>query len=766
MRVLYNLEKADVIVSLDCDFLGTGARRVADTQVFAARRRPEPSSNPMNRLYAVEPTFSLTGAAADHRAALAASRIPALARALAAQVLNLAQHPEVPGLDAHWLDALVADLKRHAPHALVLAGPGQPPLVHAAACVINGIVGGGCVRTIPVSEPQDAPCLQSITALAAALRAGKVATLVVLGGNPAYDAPADLDFEKLLRQVKTTLHFGLYPNETAQACGWHLPQAHALESWGDTRTSDGTVALTQPLIAPLYGGLTESEFLALLAAQPQRRAYDIVRAQTQATRSAGFFEAGWRKALRDGVLDPGMPTGPNPAVEVPSALVGSDNPSLKTGSAESGAFELVFLPHPYLYDGRYANNAWLQETPEPITKLSWDNAALLSPAAAARLGVKNEDAVKIDASGRAAELPVWIVPGMDDGTVAVHLGYGRRAAGRVGNGVGVDVYPLRTTAALDYVQGVIVTPTGRKMALSTMQLFSEQGGRPLVREASLEEFKKHPAFAREEAAEEEAKAGEAGLWRAPLDPKTDPQWAMAIDLAACVGCHACVLACQAENNIPVVGKEQIGKGRIMQWLRIDRYHTESDKKTRIVFQPLPCQQCETAPCEQVCPVAATTHSPDGLNEMTYNRCVGTRYCSNNCPFKVRRFNFFNYREGMAPVEKLALNPDVTVRMRGVMEKCTYCVQRIVRARVAAKAEGRAVRDGELLTACQQACPARAIVFGNQSDPASRVAQLKQNPRNYILLGEVNLRPRTSYLAKVNNPNPSLEAMHIKRSDEA
>ena len=766
MLPVYDFGKADLILALDADFLTYGPQRLAAARAFAGRRQPGQHGESPNRLYAVEPVLSLTGAAADHRLTLPASRMLKFAWALASRLTDLFPKADETGLDPKWLDALAADIKARKGRAILVAGQDQPVEVHAIATALNIQYGGECVRYAPAdAHPGVTSGSIGLGALVKAMHAGQVDTLVILGGNPVFDTPSEFrhdssptpDFATSLKSVKTTIHLSLYANETSKRCVWHIPRAHALESWGDTRTLDGVVALTQPMLAPLYGGLTDTELLALLAGEPQRRAYDILRAYYQATQPAGFFENGWRKALHDGVLAPGAqaqhidPARIKPTVAKFCALDPDPKPEVSANQ-----FELLVRPHPYIYDGRYANNAWLQETPEPLTKLSWDNAALMAPAAAARLGLKSEDAVKLEVQGVSAELPVWIVPGMDESTILVYAGYGRTAAGRVGDRKGVNVYPLRSHLSFISVRSAKLTPTGRRMALATMQIFGQTGGRPLVREVNVAEIsaQAHSAAHAEES-EQESEA-EAQLWRHPLDPEQPEQWAMAIDLSKCIGCHACVLACQAENNVPVVGKTQIAKGRIMQWLRIDRYFNGSaERPDSVVFQPMPCQQCETAPCEQVCPVAATSHSPEGLNDMAYNRCVGTRYCSNNCPFKVRRFNFFNYRKGMTPVEKMAMNPDVTVRMRGVMEKCTYCVQRIIRARVAAKAEGRPVRDGEVLTACQQACPTGAIIFGNQADPASRIAAHKRDPRNYVLLEDINLRPRTSYLSRLRNPNPAL-----------
>lgn len=769
LRPLYDFSRADIIVSLDSDFLTWGPNRLAETRAFTRRRRVSAPGDSMSRLYVVEGVFSITGAKADHRLRLPSSRIETFAYALGAELaattaLIPAGSPLAQALapyrqndfDPNWIRALARDIARHPGAALFVVGPRQSARLHALAAVLNALVGANCVSYTDPPERHGLPdrnlslVRPSLAALVAAMQAGRVETLVLLGGNPVYDAPADLEFAAALKKVKTSIHLSLYANETSKGCTWHVPRAHALESWGDTRSANGTVSLVQPLIAPLYGGMTDSELLALAASQPQRRAYEIVRKYYQGTVKSGNFEDTWQKALHDGLL----------TNQTPQAFAGANAPNVPAVVAAirsipapippaSGELELVFLPHPYLYDGRYANNGWLQETPEPVTKLSWDNAALLNPATARRLGVEKSDLVRLELDGRSVEMPVWIVPGIVEGTVAVHLGYGRKGAGRVGNKTGHDVYPLRTQKAMDFSRGLKVSRLGRKYPLVTMQDHWSMEGRPLVREASLEEFGEHPDFAQEKAGLVPEKTL---LWQEP-NKETGAQWGMAIDLGACIGCHACVVACQAENNTPIVGKTQVGRGREMQWLRVDRYFAGPEADPQMVFQPIPCMHCETAPCEQVCPVAATTHSPEGINEMTYNRCIGTRYCSNNCPYKVRRFNFFDYTSMKDDVEKMGMNPNVTVRMRGVMEKCSYCVQRINRARIQAKNEGRPLRTDEFTTACAQACPAEAITFGNINDPQSKVLQFKRQPRNYTLLNEINTRARTSYLALVRNPNP-------------
>jgi molybdopterin-containing oxidoreductase family iron-sulfur binding subunit len=710
----YHFEKADVIVALDADFLGLDAPSMAAIRDFSRRR----GGASMNRLYVAESQFSLTGAVADHRFRMRASDVEQFTRELAA-----------------GRGAVAKDLAAHKGRSLVLAGRRQPAAVHALAHWLNHQLGNlGQTVTFTAAE-QAAPI---------AAPGGDVDALVILGGNPAYDAPADLTFADSLKKVPFTVHLGPDVNETAKLVNWHLPEAHFLEAWGDVRAADGTVSIQQPMIQPLYDGKTAAEVLALIAGYKDGRAYDIVRNFWQAQWPAAEREKRWRRALHDGVVEGTR------ALEVKPTLTFS--PAPLPSRDRQGAVELTFHPSWNAWDGRFANNGWMQEAPDPLTKLTWDNAALLSPATARALGVETGDVVRIQRAGRSIEIAAMVMPGQADNSIAVTLGYGRRSVGRVGTGAGFDVNPLRTSESPWTVPGVNVTRTGRKHQLVSTQEHHSMEGRPLVREASLEEYGKDPHFA--------AKPDRGvKLFSLYEEHKYDQgnQWAMAVDLNACIGCNACVVACQAENNVPIVGKDQVARGRVMHWIRLDRYFSGSPEDPRALTQPVTCMQCENAPCEVVCPVAATAHSPEGLNDMAYNRCVGTRYCANNCPYKVRRFNFFDYHKGLAETGKMQFNPDVTVRMRGVMEKCTYCVQRIQETRIKAKTEGhRPIKDGEILTACQQTCPAEAITFGNLLDPASKVSKLRARDLNYAMLAELNTRPRTTYLAKLRNPNPEIE----------
>jgi MoCo/4Fe-4S cofactor protein with predicted Tat translocation signal len=749
----YDFEKADVIVSLDADFLYAGfpgnVRYIRD---FAKRRNPD---GKMNRLYVIESTPTTTGAKADHRLPVRAREIELCAAVLlrpAAVALREAGEA-VGGGTEKFFDFLSRDLDSSSGSSVVLVGDHQPPAVHAFAHAINARL-GNVGKTVFYSDPVDAnPANQteSLKDLVADMRGGKVDLLIVLGGNPAYDAPADLNFADALKNgmIPLRVHHGLYQNETAELCQWHVNATHELEAWGDARAYDGTVSIIQPLIAPLYGGKSALEFVALLSGQADSTGYDLTRAYWQKQRTGGDFEQFWRKSLHDGwVVNTGFAA---KELKPASAPVGSVPLPLN-------AIELNIRLDPTIYDGQFSNNGWLQELPKPMTKLTWDNAVLIGPKMAERLQIKVEDVVELELNGKKVTGPVWIQAGHPDNSVTVTLGYGRRRAGRVGTAQGFDAYALRTTAAPWIATGLQIRKTGDTYKLASTQGYQtmdtpDGGHRPLVRETTLEDYLKRPNFAAEEG---EEPAPGLTLYKPYPYKEEDYAWGMAIDLNSCVGCNNCMLACQSENNIAVVGKEQCVIGRHMHWIRVDAYYQGDRDNPKAYFQPVPCQQCENAPCEVVCPVGATNHTPEGLNDMVYNRCVGTRYCSNNCPYKVRRFNFLLFSDWETPQYKMMRNPDVSVRSRGVMEKCTYCVQRINERRIDAEREDRKINDTELQTACQQSCPAGAIIFGNINDPNSKVSKLKAQSRNYSLLGELNTRPRTTYLAEVSNPNPELK----------
>lgn len=743
INTLYRFDRANVIVSLDGDFLCSempGALRYAHD--YTGRRRAA-AANPGNaapRLYVAEGTPSLAGGMAEHRFRMRTGEVESFAVALA-QALE--QPVEGPAMQASFIPAVAKDLAGNRGSSLIVPGEYQPARVHAIAHALNqalGNVGNTVLYTDPVEiDPIDQ--VQSIRELVTDMRDGKVQDLLILGGNPVYDAPADLQFLKALQQVKNRMYLGLYSNETAAWCHWHVPEAHYLESWSDARAYDGTVSIVQPLIAPIYSGKTVHEVMNVLMNRADRTSHETVQDYWRMQHTGKDFDDFWQVSLNDGIVaGTAFPQVPAPPVKIPP----SEGPAAE-------ALEIVFRPDPIIGAGALSNNAWLQETPKPQSKMTWDNAVWISPSSATHYNLAEGDVIEIDYRGERVRGPVWIMAAHADESITVQFGYGRTRAGSVGNGVGFDAYALRTSDALWRGMGVAFTRISRGYAFATPQRAQTMEERDPFRVATYAEYHRDPTFA---SPPDRQVPNNESLF--PLWPYKQHKWGMAIDLTACVGCQACTVACQAENNIPVVGKEQVEKGRHMNWLRVDRYFRGGVENPDYYFQPVPCMQCEDAPCELVCPVAATLHSGEGLNEMVYNRCVGTRYCSNNCPYKVRRFNFLLYSDWNTQSLYGVRNPDVTVRSRGVMEKCTYCVQRISEAKITAEKENRPLRDGEIVTACQQSCPTEAIVFGDLNDPTSRVVRLKKQQRDYNLLEDLNTRPRTSYLARLRNPNPEIE----------
>ena len=803
----YRFDEAEVIVSLEADFLGaTDVNSVMNNRRFADGRRLNGPEDAMSRLYVAESNYTITGAQADHRERMRSTDVRAFAAAIAAGLGvgdvgtagdRFAGHPVV--------EAIVEDLEAAGANGVLLAGDAQPPEVHALCAAINDALGaiGTTILLYDTEEgtqpPQPEPAqAEALTALVEDMQAGTIDVMLMLGVNPVYDAPADLNFAEALANVRRTVHAGLHVDETARACAWHVPLAHYLESWGDGRSYDGTLSVAQPLIAPLYEDAHSAiEILNAFATGRDQSGYDIVRAQWRGVLSENF-ERDWRRVLHSGFQpDTGYTT-----VTPSAATITLED------HGEADGLEVVFRLDPSVYDGRFANNAWMQELPDPTTKIVWDNVAMVSPGTAEELGLEVRysagnyyaDLIEVSVNGTSVELPVWIQPGHADGVVTVSMGYGRDIHSRrsarntnffdtddytdiygqgraIGTGVGTSVAPLRTTEALRVAPNASVSATGQTYQIVTTMEHGaiELESRPLYRMGTYEEFQANPEFVMD--VEPYIPKGEDArtypeLWEED-HPKDQPamrnnpyyknQWGMVIDLNACTGCNACVVACQSENNIQVIGKQEVGNGREMHWLRIDRYFVspgvepeDVPEDPQMVLQPVPCQHCENAPCEAVCPVAATYHSPDGMNQMIYNRCIGTRYCSNNCPYKVRKFNYYNWSKTLPTTTRMGLNPDVTVRSRGVMEKCSYCIHRIRGTQQRANIEDRDIRDGEMKTACQQACPAGAITFGDLNDTDSEVNRWKANPRRYEMLSEYNLKPRTSYLGRVRNPNPRLD----------
>ncbi len=769
-RTQLDLAPAQVIVTLDADLLSQYPAAMRHARDFSQGRTAV--AGKMNRLYAIEPCYSLTGAMADHRLPLSSGDVAAFAAALE-EAVNALLSGKTPAPDPSphfpFLMAVAKDLVAHSGRCVAVAGPRQPADVHATLHRLNAMLGnvGKTVSYTADPHPERPSHVEALRALAQTMQTGDVQTLVVLGGNPAYDAPGDLKFAEALKSVPTSIHLGLYEDETSRLCTWHVPQSHWLESWGDARAWDGAYSICQPLIDPLFGGHSAIELAALLLDE-RRTPQQLVRETFAAIARQSETEAAWARTLHDGLL-----AGSAAPIEKPTLLPPAPRKSapLPNGTWTGPEMEVIFSCDASVYDGRFANNAWLQELPDPLTKLAWDNALLLAPTTAERLGVRHGGVVTVCYRQQTLDAPVFVMPGMAAGCVALPLGYGRTSAGAVGGDlasgvapVGVNANLLRHSQAVDFDGRLTLELTDRTVELATTQDHhaidtvgqnaTQQRAEVLARQATLEHYHAHPDFAQHMVHQPPL----FSLWEE--HQYQGRRWGMAIDLSRCVGCNACMVACQAENNVPVVGKTQVLRGREMHWLRVDRYFQGPPEAPGVIHQPVACQQCEMAPCEQVCPVAATVHSQEGLNDMVYNRCVGTRYCSNNCPYKVRRFNYLNFHKDLDDpaneVKKMAYNPEVTVRMRGVMEKCTYCVQRIQAAKILAKNRRRDLADGEIRTACQQVCPTQAIVFGDLSLPDSGVAAAHKSDRAYGMLGEMNFRPRTAYLARIRNPNPELE----------
>jgi Fe-S-cluster-containing dehydrogenase component len=735
------LPDARVAVTLDADPIGPGPAQIRFGHDFISARKSSSatmSASEFLRLYAVEPAWSLTGANADHRIALSPQLIRNFALALANALGASVATGELPAEAATVARAAAADLESHPGHALVLAGRTMPPEIHALSHWINARLNA----PVDLIEPVDAGHAESLKALADDLAARKVETLIIVGANPAYDSPGELQLGGLIGAVPFSAHLGLYGDETALRCRWRLPMSHPLESWSDLRAFEGTASIVQPLIRPLYDSRTAHELLAILLGEISPSSHDIVMSNWRARSGSSDFTQWWREVLRNGVI-PDTAAQPVPATS--AAL-----PQVLPASPADG-LTLTIAPDPSVWDGSFANNAWLQECPQPLTTQVWGNALHLSPADAMRLGVIDGDVVRLQVGSAAVDAPVLVRAGQAENVVAATLGYGRRSAGAIGDRLGFDVSGLRTPDHPWARSGAALVKTGAARNLLLVQKQFELEG-----EAT--ELQPRLSLADLAAGKEPAnRPGQRLETLYPPFPYDGHAWAMVIDNAACIGCNACVMACQAENNVPVVGPDEIAVGRDMHWLRVDTYSIHG----RPGFSPVPCMHCEHAPCEPVCPVAASIHDGEGLNVQVYNRCVGTRFCQSNCPYKVRRFNFFGYADGQeyanlgAEPVKAVFNPDVSVRARGVMEKCTYCVQRISRARRAAEKESRRVRDGEVVTACEAACPTRAISFGDLNDPDAKINELRKEPRLYALLGNLGTRPRTTYLARLRNPNPEL-----------
>lgn len=731
-------EACRAIVSFDDDFLGPGPHQTHNGRAWSQARRAFQNGEAPARLLVVEPAPSLTGAMAGDRLIASADQVERLLLTLAGRLgAGPPLEAELTARQAQWIAAAAEALQQNRAGALVLAGAHCEPAVQAVALRLNQHL-GGAGQTLGFSEPvllEPPDGARSFEALTEDLAAGRVDTLAILDANPLYAAPADLDFPRALQKARLRLHAGLHFDETAAECHWHAPLEHDLETWADARAVDGRPSLIQPLVRPFYSVRARSVLLENLQGRLGGEPRGLLLA-TWADRLGDAADPRWRTALARGFVD-------EPAPEVTPAAAAAVTPPTPT---RGEGISVLFRPDPCVWDGALANNPWLQELPKPFSKLTWDNAVLIAPALAAQLGARSGDVLRVSAAGRIVEGPAWITPGLERRTIVVHLGYGRRLPGLMANGLGYDAYPLRTARAPWRADGAAVVHTGRKLALANTQLHTAMEGFDFVRTAPRSAVEPGPPPRPQPSFYPPRLSG-------------SPQWGMAIDTDVCIGCNACITACDAENNVPMVGKAQVAMGRQMHWMRLDLYHEGGAEDPAFFHQPVPCMHCEQAPCEMGCPVNAAVHSSDGMNLQVYNRCIGTRTCSSFCPYKVRRFNWFDYTRDDAPELRAARNPEVTVRSRGIMEKCTYCVQRIEKARIQAKVEKRPIRDGEVRTACQQTCPTEAIVFGDVSDPGSAVSRLKAQQRNYALLEEANTRPRTTYLARLEDGPPDARPGH-------
>ncbi len=861
VRPVADFSKAKRVLAIDSDFMHTDAGHLASARGFAEARRVNKAdeASRMNRLYAVESNYSVTGASADHRLRLASSQMTAFLALVAAEVfeqtgggaeLVSALRAKAKGFDGkpEWIVECARDLVSHKGQSLVVVGSHLPAEAHVLAFAINNQLGaaGATVNYLEVPSTGAA----GITDVAAAIRSGSVRSLVILGGNPAYDAPGDLGFADLIRSVDEVIRFGYYHDETSHLAGYHIAANHYLESWSDGRTWDGAYVPVQPVILPLFEGFSELEFLSGFVAGVNGEPYDLVR-KTFSESIGDSTDLTFQTWLAEGVIAGSRFAVANPSLDKSALLLTVRNADLRQPAPTEGSLEFRIIPSSHAWDGRYNNNGWMQECPDPMTKLTWENAILVSPRLAKALNITPQPMVlnqlgqanmasstfkqgkdiapvaELTVNGTTIRGPVLIQPGLDNYTVVLQLGYGRPKSGRVGSsrdgsGIGFDVYPFTRADQPGFVSGGKLSILPETYVLANTQMHWSMEGRAIVREANNTDYEQNPDFVSKMGMEAHSPAiygsdkdlsvaekalqvprgggaykppafGEPApnvkVWNQPgarekwLEPQ---QWGMVIDLNTCIGCNACVVACQSENNIPIVGKDQVVRGREMHWIRLDRYFsagvgpdgkidtTEIPEDPQVSFQSVACMHCELAPCESVCPVNATVHDEQGLNVMAYNRCVGTRYCANNCPYKVRRFNFFDWnkreigefykgpfgKEQNQELIEMQRNPDVTVRMRGVMEKCTYCTQRIEAAKINQKVKARdsadvKVPDGTIKTACQQVCPTAAITFGDITDETSEVNHMKQSDRDYSVLGYLNIRPRTTYLARLRNPNPSM-----------
>ena len=779
----YNrLEKAKTILSIGSDFLGSDDNNVNNTRKFSENRRVEDKNSTMNRLYVVESSMTATGASADHRLNIPTSELDLVLKELCSELKKLGMNISTGSLKTSnnlWIKAVAEELMENKGSSIILGGSHLSVDAHAIITMLNDKLNA------PVDYyPLDSSHVTSVddfVGLCKKMKNGSIENLIILGGNPVYNAPADLKFESLIKNVQNIVHLSNIYDETSKRSNWHIAESHFFENWGDAMSYDGYPSVIQPQIRPLFQSHTAIDLLIPIIYGKESSSYDFIREvwKSNIIKNSNF-EKQWNKVLHDGVHQ-------KPLLKAYKALsskqlsTASLNTKLKV---KSDKFEVVFIASPSTYDGRYANNGWLQEVPKPITQLTWDNAALISMSVAKKLKIKNGQMLEISLDGKTMSIPAWIVPGQNKKTITIELGYGRDFNGRIGNDVGFNAYKLRTMSTMAYGVNASIKVLNKTYPLAgtqdhygleedSLSLLGNSSGTDsiqqripeLVRQSTLDHYKDNPNFVQDAVKSHKPDKKRSWADHSMYNPEPEydyskgQQWGMSIDLTSCTGCNACSISCQSENNIPIVGKQQVLNGREMHWIRIDNYFSGDPENPEVSSQSVACVHCELAPCEQVCPVAATTHSSDGVNQMTYNRCLGTRYCANNCPYKVRKFNFYNFTKDTPEIVQMAMNPDVTVRFRGVMEKCSYCYQRVSEARIKAENEHREMVDGDVKTACQDACPADAIVFGDINDPNSRVSKAKRNNRDYALLGQLGTSPRTTYLAKIRNQNPKLITNH-------
>ena len=781
LQPVYRLENAQIIVSLGSDFLGVDDNNIYNTRKFAQNRDIVDENSTMNRLYVAESSITSTGSSADHRLNIPQHEMENILAELSFELRQLGLSVDANKIKSSnniWIKAAAEDLMSNRGQSIILGGSQLSPEFHQLIALLNNQLNAP-VDYYPLNLSQ-VSSLNDFQSLCDDIKNNKIKNLIILGANPVYDSPADFNFEDLLIKVPNSVHLTNILDETSKLCSWNIAMTHYFECWGDAMSYDGFASIVQPQIMPLFDSKSAIQVLTPMVYSKELSSYDTVKNVWKSDIiKSGNFERKWEKVLHDGLYD--IPIIKKEKVK--SSAKASTKQLNNTIKLDDNKFEIVFNASSSVYDGRFANNGWLQEIPKPVTSLTWDNAALVSLKVAKRFNIKNGQMIEIKVDNNSIKLPAWITPGQNQKSISLELGYGRTFEGRLGNGVGFNVYPLRMSNNPSYSLNASISVLDETYPLASTQdhhgLEEDKYAAPgfdklannevqsripeLVKQSTLDYYKENPDWVQKKVEEHKPDKKRSWAEHSMYNPEPEydyskgPQWGMSIDLTSCTSCNACSIACQSENNIPVVGKQQVMNGREMHWIRIDNYFAGDPDNPEMSTQSVACVHCELAPCETVCPVAATTHSSDGVNQMTYNRCLGTRYCANNCPYKVRKFNFYNYTRDLPEVVQMAMNPDVSIRFRGVMEKCTYCYQRVSAARISAENENREMQDGDFQVACQQSCPADAIKFGDINDPNSAVSKAKRRNRDYALLAHLGTAPRTTYLAKIRNQNPKLSS---------